>query len=167
MLPLGAERCVRRPERRATALQMLPPSSGSAQGHARDTDTEIAMAMKRTAPISFHAKLAHPQMAETESERTTQEACAERVLQTLRKSHPRLATIDYIKGTDEAGDWLWGHVEDEDAVFTKTELTRIANAVRSVNPEICVWLWIQDDEEHEHGFVVLLDQIEPDEYRRD
>jgi hypothetical protein len=125
------------------------------------------MVMKRTAPIAFYAKLAHPQMARSKSERAAREACAERVLQALRNSHPRLASIDYIKLQDEAGDWLWVEVDDEDAVFTKTELRQIANVVCSVSPESCVWLWIQDDEEREHGFVVLLDKIEPDEYRRD
>lgn len=120
--------------------------------------------MKRSAPIAFFAKLEHPAQARKKGERATREACAERVLQALRKAHPRLTWVDYVKHSDEQGDHLWIEVEDEDAVFTKRELNQIANAVCAVEPEICVFLWIQDDEEHEYRKMVLLDEISEDPY---
>ena len=122
------------------------------------------MAIKRTAPIAFYAKLAVGMAA---SERATNAACARRVLEALHRSHAQLAKVAYVKETDLDGEWLWIKVEGHDAVFTKADLKQIAEAVRAVDPETIVWLWIQDDEEREHGVYVLLDKITPDEYRRD
>lgn len=56
----------------------------------------------------------------------------------------------------------WFSVEDESLMFSKRDMHAIAEAVRAIDTDHPIYVWIQAENDSEYGLEVFRDTIKPD-----
>ncbi len=81
----------------------------------------------------------------------------------LRAADSWLASGAFGEGVDQSGrEEHWFSVDDESLMFLKRDLHAIAEAVRAIDTDHPIYVWIQAENDSEYGLEVFRDTIKPD-----